>query len=143
MLISPLRLTLVVVATAVVAAVAGAVAGRVTALNQLRITTLFFASTSYLVDGSNAVTDVHALRAFRAGDLEKGMSILEAQIDQSLLHLGDYETVMPREERDEVFYHYIAVIRDYRTQVPSSNSIPAVQATIRRTLNLRAPGKQR
>jgi hypothetical protein len=143
MLISPLRMTLVVLGTAVVASVAGAVAGRVTALHQIRTAALFFASASYLVDGANAVTDVHALRAFRAGDAAKGASILEAQIDQSLLHLADYETVVPRDERDEVFYHYVAEIRDYRTEVPSSNSLPEVQATIRRTLNLRARGKQR
>jgi hypothetical protein len=143
MLISPLRMTLVVLGTAVVASVAGAVAGRVTALHQIRTAALFFASASYLVDGANAVTDVHALRASRAGDAAKGASILEAQIDQSLLHLADYETVVPRDERDEVFYHYVAEIRDYRTEVPSSNSLPEVQATIRRTLNLRARGKQR
>jgi hypothetical protein len=143
MLISLLRMTLVVLGTAVVASVAGAVAGRVTALHQIRTAALFFASASYLVDGANAVTDVHALRAFRAGDAAKGASILEAQIDQSLLHLADYETVVPRDERDEVFYHYVAEIRDYRTEVPSSNSLPEVQATIRRTLNLRARGKQR
>jgi len=143
MVISPLRLTLVVVATAVVAATAAAVAGYAAARNQLRDATLYFVSISYLIDGSNAALDVHALRAIRAGDLVKGTSILEAKIDQSLLHLADYETRMPRDLRDRALYEDISVIRAYRADNPSSSSNPEVQATIDRALNLRFPGKER
>jgi len=142
MVISPLRLTLVVVATAVVAATAAAVAGYAAARNQLRDGTLFFVSSSYLIDGSNAALDVRALRAIRAGDLEKGTSILEAKIDQSLLHLADYEIMMPRDLRDRAVYDDISVIRAYRADNPSSNSNPEVQAAIDRALNLRFPARQ-
>jgi hypothetical protein len=126
----------------VVAATAAAVAGYAAARNQLRDATLFFVDTSYLIDGSNAALDVHALRAIRAGDVGKGTSILEAKIDQSLLHLADYEQMMPRDLRDRALYDDISVIRSYRADNPSSNSNPEVQATIDRALNLKFPSKE-
>ena len=142
MVISPLRLTLVVIATTVVVATAAAVTGYATARNQLRDGTLFWVSSSYLIDGSNAALDVYALRAIRAGDVEKGTSILEAKVDQSLLHLADYERMVPRDLRDRALYHDISVIRAYRADNPSSNSNPEVQATINRALNLRFPAEE-
>ena len=142
MVISPLRLTLIAVATAVVGATAAAVAGYAAARNQLRDATLSFVSISYLIDGSNAALDVRALRAIRAGDLEKGATILEAKIDQSLLHLAGYEIRMPLDLRDRALYDDISVIRAYRADNPSTNRNPEVQATINRALNLRFPGQE-
>ena len=141
MVISPLRLTVIVVATALVTGTTAAVAGYAAARNQLRDATLVFVSLSYLIDGSNAALDVRALRAIRAGDLEKGTSILEAKVDQSLLHLSDYETMMPVDLRDRALYDDISVIRAYRADVPSSNANAEVQATLARALNLRSPAK--
>jgi len=142
MVISPLRLTLVLVAAVAVAATAAAAAGYAAARSQLRDTTLFFVSMSYLIDGSNAALDAHALRAIRAGDSAKGTSILEAKIDQSLLHLADYEAMMPRDLRDRSLYDDISVIRAYRADNPRANSNPEVQATIDRALNLRFPAEE-
>jgi hypothetical protein len=143
MVISPLRLTLVVLAGAVVGAVAGAGAGYATALSRLRNATLVYVSLSYLIDGSNAAMDVRAARALRAGDSAKGISILEGKIDQSLLHLADYEKLVPPDQRERAFYDDISVIRAYRADVPSSSTNAEVQATMNRALNLRFPARER
>jgi|HubBroStandDraft_6_1064221.scaffolds.fasta_scaffold784365_2 hypothetical protein len=137
MVLSPLKLTLVIVATALVAAAAGYVgaAYRLSSLNAI------FFNSSFLSSASNAAIDVHTLRAIRAGDLAKATSSLEARIDMSLLHLAVYDAVVPPELREASVYDDLATVRAYRSEVPSSNPSAEVQADIKRALNLRPPTK--
>ena len=109
MVVSPLKLTLAFIATALVAAAAGYVGGS------------------------------RQRRSATASDIAKATSMLEDHIDMNLMYLAAYETTVPAQWRDTVVYHDLAVVRAYRTEVPSTAASAEVQADIKRALSLRAP----
>ena len=135
MVVSPLKLTLAFIATALVAAAAGYVGGT----RQLRNATATLFNLSFGHSASNAVLDVLTLRAIHAGDIAKATSMLEDHIDMNLMYLAAYETTVPAQWRDTVVYHDLAVVRACRTEVPSTAASAEVQADIKRALSLRAP----
>jgi hypothetical protein len=139
MVVSPLKLTLAFVATALVAIAVGYAGGT----QQLRSATATLFNLSFDHSASNAAQDVRALRAIRVGDIAKATSMLEDRVDMNLMYLAAYEATVPLQWRDTIVYHDLAVVRAYRTEVPSTAASADVQAEIKRALSLRAPAASR
>jgi hypothetical protein len=135
MVVSPLRLTLALVATALVAAAAGYTGGR----HQLRSATATLFNVSFGTAASNAALDVRILRAIHLGDTAAATAMLEDHIDMYLMYVSAYETTVPPQWRDRVVYDNLAPVRAYRTEVPSTAPTAEVRAEIKRALDIRAP----
>ena len=136
---SSLKLALIVGTTAVVSGAAGYfIAGY-----QLGSVMPIAFTGSYLNAASDAVLDVQTLRAIHDNNLAKATSALEARIDSHLVHLSTYNDGIPPQWRDASVYVDLAEVRKYRTEVPSSNDSPEVQAAISKALALSSETRDR
>lgn len=135
---SPLKLTLAMAGTAVLAGAAGYVGG--TLRLRSAVATLF--SVSFEQAAANAAQDVRALRSIRLGEVAKATSMLEDRLDMNLLYLSSYEATVPPEFRNPVVYRNLEAVGAYRAQVPSTASSAEVQSTIRRALTFKAADAQ-
>jgi hypothetical protein len=92
-------------------------------------------------DASYAHLDVKILRDIRDGKLDGAVNILEHQLDGELFTLQYYHDAVRPSLRNEAVYSALDDVRAYRTEVPSPDTHPLVQAAIKRALDQRPQAK--
>ena len=97
-----------------------------------------FASAPFISAASTGKLYVRVLNDLREGRIDNATQRLEQMLDGDILVLANYEDALPPQARDRNIYAAVAVMRQYRQQVPTVMQNPQVLQELKRSLALGA-----